>query len=119
MKKKIILMIILIFSFNMVLTSCSFARLSYALISMIPPEERDDFDNEWIIGKSYDEVIEKYGEYEFKRSEGNGNFSVYYLKREKYVDALATNPEICYVIYFDSNGCAYAVDDYYINNKGG
>ena len=119
MKKKLVIAIAILLLSCTCMTSCTMLRLGGALLSMIPPLERSDFDEEWIIGKSYDEVVEKYGEYEFKRSEGNGEFSVYYLKREKYVDALGTNPEICYVIYFDSNGYAYAVDDYYINNKGG
>ena len=118
MKKKIIIMIILIFSFNTFLTSCTPTSVVNALISMIPPPERNDFDEEWIIGKSCYEVVAEYGKYHHRSIPWRGEYEIYYIKREKHVGPFGTDPEIYYVIYFDENDIAYATGEE-LGGKGG
>ena len=110
MKKKLIIAIAILLLSCTCMTSCTMLRLGGALLSMIPPLERSDFDEEWIIGKSYDEVVAEYGEYHHRTITEIGKYEIYYLKREKHVGPFGTDPEIYYVIYFKDD-IAYAAGE--------
>lgn len=117
MKKNLVIAIALLLLSCTCMTSCNVLQLGGALLSMIPPPERNDFDEEWIIGKSYDEVVAEYGEYHHRTITWRGKYEIYYLKREKHVGPLGTDPEIYYVIYFKDD-IAYAASEE-LGGKGG
>ena len=87
MKKKLIIAIAILLLSGTCMTSCTMSRLGEALLSMIPPLERSDFDEEWIIGKSYDEVVAEYGEYHHRTTTQIGKYEIYYLNMEEHVGA--------------------------------
>ena len=75
----------------------------------------EPYDTEWIIGKSADQIIERYGEFDIRGLNEDGSYTKgAYLVKEEYVGYLGTDPEEFYMIYFDSNGYAYEVNDKYI-----
>lgn len=75
----------------------------------------EPYDAEWIIGKSAEEIIERYGEFDRRRLNEDGFYTMGgYLVKEKRVGYLGTDPEEFYMIYFDSNGYAFDVNDKYI-----
>lgn len=69
------------------------------------------FDEEWIIGKTASDVIDRYGEFDvqyndyFENGTYNGWTGVYKIK-DKHVGYLQTYPEETFEIKFDKNNVA-------------
>ncbi len=87
------------------ITGCSFFRIDYSY----------KYDEEWIIGKTIEEVTEKYGEFyrfgpgESLRDYPNSSMGLYLTKADNYKEAY--NRYIA--IYFDENGIARIVKKNY------
>lgn len=75
------------------------------------------YDEKWIIGKTYSEILDKYGEfdiYSYPERIIDGmcyNAGCGYLTKEGQPGFLGTPPDEFYMIYFDSNGLAYEVEE--------
>lgn len=64
------------------------------------------YDENWILGKSYDEIVEKYGEFDEIRHTPLGVVkSGWYLTRDSGTDYL----DEYYAIFFDSDGIAVEI----------
>ena len=73
------------------------------------------YDKEWIIGKSADEIIERYGEFDIGMPEEDGSYSKgAYMTKEKRVGFLGTDPAEYCMIYFNDEGYAYMIVDKYV-----
>ena len=73
------------------------------------------YDTKWVIGKTEEEIVQRYGEFDIRsRNEEGSYYKGAYLVKEKHVGYLGTDPEEYYLIYFDSNGYAYKVNDKHI-----
>lgn len=65
------------------------------------------FNEKWMIGKTAEEIVEKYGEFDIARSDPPYvNTICGYVIHEKKVGYLGTKPEVCLLIKFDENGLA-------------
>lgn len=75
----------------------------------------EPYDTEWIIGKTEEEIVQRYGEFDIRSPNDDGSYySGGYLVKEEHVGYLGTDPAEYYLIYFDPNGYAYEVNDKYI-----
>ena len=102
--KKTILILISLFLLLSMLSSCSAAS---------------KYRKNWIIGRHYEEVIERYGKFDLIRDTAKineeGDYSNtacgYFLKEE-------VSGDIFYLIYFNSEGIAYEVNKNYRRGGG-
>ena len=100
MKNKIIVLSVVTIAVATLMISCSLFKT---------------YDNKWIIGKSVDEIIERYGEFDLGKPNEDGLYSKgAYLTKEKYVGYLGAEPAEYYMIYFNSEGYAYNVVEKYV-----
>ena len=83
-------------------------------------EKKPAYDKEWILGKTYSEIQEKYGEFDMKTAENDelASRGIYcscaYVIKPKRVGYLGTTEAEYYMIYF-KGGVAIRVDEsYYI-----
>lgn len=74
------------------------------------------YDDEWIIGKTVEEINEKYGKFDIKQTElAEGiSFSGGYITKEKTYNAIDPEPEQYYKIYFNEDGIAISVKEKWV-----
>ncbi len=75
----------------------------------------EPYDEEWIIGKTSEEIKEKYGEFDHTHNDPSEDglyrdTSCGYLTKDKKVGSLGTSPEEYYMIRFDSEGRAVSIE---------
>lgn len=63
------------------------------------------YNDWWIIGSSYEEIVEKYGEFDYN----NGSTKGYYLGKDKS-PIMNSGQDMYYWIDFDENGIATKVE---------
>ena len=105
-RTKITLIFIVSLLFVAIVSTC-------AVMYFVPRENRNEYDEAWIIGKTKDQIVEKYGDFEsyFTVEDPDGSFcyneGVYIVKpAEKRI--WTTYPPIIFEILFNSDGIAYA-----------
>ena len=76
------------------------------------------YDEKWIIGKNYSQIVERYGEFDeiFRDSAINAGFYLY-----KYRDFFSRQlyKPWYHIIYFSPNGIAVEVSSGFYTPKGG
>ena len=96
---KLLALCLLLIVSMMFLSSCLFEYIDKTSI----------YDKDWIIGKTLDEVQEKYGTFDaYLEYDDEIKCSVGIYKTRKIVKLDFTYYE-CYKIFFDENGIAYSV----------
>lgn len=95
MKKRLILIIAIILVIIVIMSSAVYILETPSL----------KYRENWIIGKSYDEIVTRYGEGDIIHYENNdpskGVVSVMYLVKEERVSFFGTNPKEFYKIIFE------------------
>ena len=74
-----------------------------------------NLDGKWIMGKTADEIEEKYGPFDIRQNredDGEGNYirAGYKTKKER-TGFFGTSPDEYYMIYFNAEGKAYLIDE--------
>ncbi len=89
------------------------AVLSILLACIIVPRVLPKYNTDWIIGKSVDEVVDRYGEFVITRNTSESSkMRGYYIKEESSHDLFGGYiPEKYLVIYFDENEIAYMCEE--------
>ncbi len=75
----------------------------------------DPCDEEWLIGKTSAEIIERYGEFDHTHGDPSEdglyrNTSCGYLTKDKRAGFFGTSPEEYYMITFDAEGRAVSIE---------
>lgn len=95
MKKRLVLIIAIILAIIVIMSSAVYILETPSL----------KYRETWIIGKSYDEIVAKYGEGDIIHYENNdssqGVVSVMYLVKEERVLFFGTSPKEFYKIIFE------------------
>lgn len=100
----------LLFVLTLVMVTSLFAGCSQ--------DTADQYDDEWIIGKTSKEIEEKYGAFEIRQAEAeedglyHSTGCGYHLERGYDFFGHRKQPEKHYVISFDQNGIAYKTETY-------
>ena len=95
--------------FKIVAVVLSIIALVFFVVSLV---HYDKYDERWIIGKTHDQIIERYGEFDsyLTITSPNGKFLYdqgnYILKPQK-VGFLGTEPPTYFEIKFNQEGIAY------------
>lgn len=88
--------------------------ISIVLLSIIIPKQ---YNKNWILGKTADEIVDRYGEFdrtftkEYEIREGA------YLTKAERIGYLGIVPAEYYVIYFNTDGYACAVEKNYVYTR--
>ena len=105
---------------------CIFS-LMLPMFLMVGCSPNDKFDAEWIIGKTAEEIEERYGEFDkiksnygaYKTFHKSSDEDIFEKMYQFFVDCPGIE-DLYYVIYFDSYGYAYSIKrDVYLGPKGG
>ena len=104
MKNKNLILLISLLTFSILLT------FVVVCVEVLPKQ----YNAEWIIGKTADEIIERYGEFDRTMAKEYGIREGAYLTKAERTGFLGIEPAEYYVIYFNSDGYACAVEKNYI-----
>ena len=108
MKNKKINWLIALIVFVLAINIC---LIGTVIIKALPKS----YNKDWILGKTADEIMERYGEFDLGKPNEDGLYSKgAYLTKEKHVGYLGTEPAEYCMIYFNSKGCAYKVVEKYV-----
>lgn len=91
-KKKVICIVL----FVLLLSSCVASFLSHSTYYK--------YNDWWIIGRSYDEIVKRYGEFDYD----NGREKGYYIGKDDG-PIMPSHQDIYYWVWFDENGIATKV----------
>lgn len=83
-----------------------------AMLILVSCTSLNKYDEDWIIGKTYYEVIEKYGDFDLQYStDAQGvNCACGYLTGTNLSNLWEELPDEFFMIYFDDDGVAYRVE---------
>ena len=88
-----------------VITVVALLAVLLSLITLFSCSKDDawKYNEQWIKGKTYEEIIERYGEFDYIQNPGR---VAGYRTKEAEKGFFGTSPEEFYMIYFDSEGYA-------------
>lgn len=108
MKNKNLILLISLLTFSILLT------FVVVCVEVLPKQ----YNAEWIIGKTADEIIERYGEFDRTMAKEYGiREGAYLTKAEGRLPLGDVDPAEYYVIYFNSDGLACAVEKNYVYTR--
>lgn len=108
MKNKNLILLISLLTFSILLT------FVVVCVEVLPKQ----YNAEWIIGKTADEIIERYGEFDRTMAKEYGiREGAYLTKAEGRLPLGDVDPAEYYVIYFNSDGYACAVEKNYVYTR--
>ena len=85
------------------------------MLSIIIPKQ---YNSKWILGKTANEIIERYGEFDRASTNEYGiREGAYLTKGEGWLPLGDVSPAEYYVIYFNSEGYACAVEKNYVYTR--
>ena len=88
------------------------AIVSACVIVCFVFRESRNYDEAWIIGKTKDQIVEKYGDFEsyYTKTDSSGNVLYsegFYTVKSEQRGFLGTDPPIIFRITFNKDGAAY------------
>ena len=108
MKNKNLILLISLLTFSILLT------FVVVCVEVLPKQ----YNAEWIIGKTADEIIERYGEFDRTMAKEYGiREGAYLTKAEGWLPLGDVDPAEYYVIYFNSDGLACAVEKNHVYTR--
>ena len=100
-----------------------YGGIALAVIILIACLSSSKYNEDWIIGKTYDQVVARYGEFDNYSTitDLDGSFMYFlgsYVVKPKRVGYLGTWQGTYFHVYFDKNGVAYECEEA-LGGKGG
>lgn len=100
-----------------------YGGIALAVIALIVCLTSAKYDEDWIIGKTYEQVVDRYGEFHsyYTITDYDGSFAYFlgtYVVKSERVGYLGTTPETFFRVRFDEKGVAYKCYEE-LGGKGG